>query len=436
MNERNEDGNMKNRYLCILLMLTLIMSIVLTSCKKENKIDINIKKPVTLTFYTFLEDGKEAEAYKEIINEFEKEHDNINIKLVADANGYNQKIKTALESGKAPDIIGLQRKDMLQYAKQGYLKDLTSFVDSNNIKDKYYGVSLGYGKFENKYYGIGDLPKTVEWFYNVDMFEKAGLSEPKNLDDLINVCNKLKNKTKTPIVLGAKDAWTINTLLGLITVQNVSTDELIKAYTNDDKAAFQNLKGMNESIDIIDQLLKSGAISRRCDDYNYADSVDAFVNGKAAILPGGTWTIDKIEKMKPNGFKYKAFEYPVKFKEGGNSDYCATAIHVVTVNAKTKREKQVMEFMEFLSSDKAQEIFAEKNGISGLKSVNKESENEVENQVIKHLDSTNGNSIMYVDNVSNKMSEVTQERIQKMISSRKVEPSEVWDLIVEQSFLK
>jgi ABC-type glycerol-3-phosphate transport system substrate-binding protein len=427
---------MRRKYIYIPL---LIFMFLLSSCSgksgKKNTTDNTPKGPVTITFATFLEEGAQAEAYKEIIKAFEASHTNIKVNLKADATNYDDDIKTGLLTDKAPDIIGLQRSKVVEYANKGYLADLSSWVDSQALKDKYFGVSLGYGKFKDKYYGIGDLPYSIEWYYNTDMFKKAGIKEPENLNELQNACSRLARYTKMPIMLGAKDPWAINTFFGLITGQTVKTSELSEAYAAGTAEAFKGLNGANGAVDIFNKLLTSGSISRKAPDYDYASAIDSFVNGKAAILPMGSWAVEKIDSSKPKNFKYKAFSNPILFTQSPNSPYSATAIHVVTVNAKSKNQQAVMEFMTYLFSEEAQKIFAAKNGISGCKAANTEPASELKKQALDHLGKTDENTTFYIDNVSAKMMDSTGNRLVQLIN-KKIDANGVWNIIAEESYIQ
>lgn len=426
---------MKKRFTCIAVLASVML--LISSCGNNKKVeDITPDNTaVTLTFSTFYEEGVQADAYKEIIKTFEATHDNIKINLQSGAVEYDNKINSALSSGKGPDIIGLQRSRILEYAKQGKLKDITSWVESQGLKDKLYGVSTGYGKYNGKYYGIGDFPQSIEWFYNVDLFKKAGVEEPKNLDELISACSKLKRYVKSPIMIGAKDPWAVNTFFGIITSQTVDADSITKAFADNDKSQFADLEGTNEAVDAVYKLLKAGAINNSLTNYDYAASIDAFVKGRTAILPMGSWSIEKIEKMKPKGFKYKAFDNPVLFSSNPNSEYAGTSVQVISINAKSKHQKEAMEFLSYLFSEEAQRIFADKNGISSLKSVNNQPKSDMHKQVLKHLELTNEKSILYIDSVSSKMMDSTGSRLLQLINGRLKKATDVWELIVNESHL-
>lgn len=418
-----------NTYVCVIIAAVLLLA----SCSMDSKKDDNNKnQTVTLMFSTFYEEGAEAEGYKEIIKAFEDSHQNIKVNLQAGGTNYDEKVSTAMQMGNGPDIIGLQRQNMISYARKGELKDLSSWIESQGLKDKYYGVSTGYGKFDNKYYGIGDLPQTVEWFYNPALFKKAGVKEPTNLDELINACNKLKRYTQTPIAIGAKDDWALDTFFGIISGQTINTQDFGKAYSAGDGNSLKNLSGADEALNILRQLVKSGAIGKKSMSYSYANAVDAFVKGKAAILPMGSWAVDKIEKVKPKSFSYKVFKAPLQLTENPISSISATTLQVISVNAKTKHEKEAMEFMTYLFSSDAQKIFAQKNGFSGMKSANNASEDSVKQAILDHLDITNENSTMYIDNVTPRMMNTTGVDLLKFMTG-KLELNKTWDLIIDES---
>lgn len=417
-------------YISILVFVVLLFSSCgNTGTDKEDRKNKNV--PVTLNFTTFYEEGAQADAYKKIIESYQAKNNNVKVNLTAGAVNYDENTKNSLSQGKGPDIIGLQRSRMIEYINQGHIRDISGIVGAAGFKDKYYGVSIGYGRYNNKYYGIGDMPNPTLWYYNLDLFKKAGVSEPKDLTELINACNKLKKFTQYPIIIGAKDPWAINTFFGIISAQAIDTNTLSKVFAANDKQGLLNLQGANSAVDIFNQLIKSGALNKNVVDYDYAASVDAFVKGKAAILPMGSWAAEKIEKLKPKGFNYKSFENPVLMAQNANSKYSATAVQVIAINSKSKYPKQSEEFLKYLFSEEAQKIFAEVNGISSLKSANSNVSSQSKAQLLKHLESTDENSTMYVDNIPNKAAEIISQRLQQLIEG-KAKPSEVWNLIISE----
>lgn len=427
---------MKKNKAYIIIINIIIIASMFSSCflNNTNNEDNDKDKIIELTFSTFFEENEQASSYKEIIDEYEKNNTNIKIKLDCGGYQYDEKINNAFKKGNAPDIIGLQRNKLLTYSNEGYLKDLTNFIDENNFKNKIYGVSLAYGKYGDKYFGIGDLPMTVEWFYNKSIFEKYKLNEPKNLDELINLNNILYKRYGIKLIsIGANDIWVMNTFFGMIASQTINMQYLSSAFAKNEKGQFLNIEGIDIALNSFNKLLKAGIINNYSIEGDYAKSIDDFLKGKSAILPMGSWAIQKIEKEKAQNFNYGIFEEPIAFSEDIKSYYSATATQVICVNNNTKNSKEVMDFLNYLFSIEAQEIFQKKNGISCLKQVNLKTENNIQNQVVKHLESTNENSIMYIDCISNKMIDSTAFRFNQLIQN-KLKLDDLWNIIVEEAF--
>ena len=79
--------------------------------------------------------------------------------------------------------------------------------DELGIKDKFFGIALDYPKLSDGSNYLMTWQGNVEYFwYHKDMFEKAGITEtPQTLEDLLDVCKKLKDAGMTPISAGNYD---------------------------------------------------------------------------------------------------------------------------------------------------------------------------------------------------------------------------------------
>lgn len=415
------------KYISLFLIGIMLFSFGLTGCKKQEKKQDSKK---TIKLATFYSDKEDALIYNEIAKEYEKKNSDIKVEIVSNF-GDEEKIRSSLSQEGDIDIIGLKRTQIIEYAKSGLINDLTSFVTEKNMTSKLYGVSLAYGKYNGKIYGIGDMPYTVEWFYNVDLFQKYGLSEPKNAAELASVCSKLKAKgIKTPVISGAMDGWPLTTLFGAVTAQTVDINDLTSNYGSDAKA-FQNIKGMNEAFTQFGKFA-STCIPSNSTDINYRASIDEFVKGKSAILPAGAWATKLIDEVKSSGFNYQVFENPITFVDSPLSKFSATAGEVLAIPAKSKNTKEAEKFLEFIFSEDAQKYFVEKGHISSLTTSNR-GENLLKQRVLSHLQLTGDNSVMLIDNMENTMSENTTRILQDMIEGR-VKPSEAWSRILKITF--
>jgi len=422
-------GYMK-KHISIFIVAVLIALQLLTGCSGKDKKGETSKKG-TVRFTTFYSSKEQGALYKELAKEFEKQHKGIKVEVITDY-GDDESIKESISKKGDIDIVGLRRDQVIDYAKSGFITDLSDFVEKNELSRKLYKVSLAYGKYNGKVYGIGDMPMTMEWFYNVDIFKKYGLKEPDNLAQLKDICSKLKAKKVTPLEVGAMDGWTLSTLFGMITAQTTGVSELTSNYGSDE-SAFKSLPGITDAFKIYGDIAKS-CIPSNSIDINYRASVDDFVKGKAAILPAMSHTMELIEKIKPSSFQYSVFEMPVKFVETPVSNISASGGQVIAIPSNSKNRKEAETFIEFLASEDAQKIITDKGYISPMISANS-SENKVKSQILSHMEMADDNSIMIVDNLDLKMSENVGKVLQDILEGH-IKAAEGWNRVLKLTFKK
>ncbi|GFR34948.1 ABC transporter substrate-binding protein [Thermobrachium celere] len=289
---------------------------------------------------------------------------------------------------------------------------------------------MGYGLYNDKIYGFNDMPLTIEFFYNVDLFKKYNLQEPKTLNELFDVCKKLKLKGIVPIEVGGLDNWTLSILFSQINAQTTGSIEVTAKY-NTDKNGYQTLMGIDKSFDVYEKLIKN-ALAKGSLDINYRQSVDDFIKGKTAILPAGAWAQKLIDEIKPANFNYSVFTEPLKFIDEPISMFAAAGGQTIAVPQKSKNAKEVQAFLEYLLSEEAQKKFVEAGYISPLKSANS-NDNEIQDKLLNHLNSTDKNSILFIDNIPSKMLDVLSKILYDMFEGR-VKANEAWDKVLKMTY--
>ncbi|SEG12194.1 ABC-type glycerol-3-phosphate transport system, substrate-binding protein [Caloramator fervidus] len=408
----------------ILLMFILLLNF--SSCQKIGSKEKEQKKLKIAIMYPEESIGG---IYKEIVKKYEANNPDVKVELILDFSD-ETKIKEALTKEGEYDIIALKRNQLIEYAKTGLIQDITDFVDRNGLRDKLYPINISYGTFNGKVYGIGDLPITYEWFYNKSLFNKYGIKEPTSLKEFIDISKKFKNVGIIPISVGAMDRWTLVLLFGNITCQTTG----IQSFTDNlgsDKKAFENIEGIDEAFNIFEKITKT-SIDKNCVDINFMQSVDDFIKGKAAILPSISITKQLIDSKKTAGFEYGVFEYPIIFKDNPISKLSASGGQILALSSKTSNREAAEKFLSFLFSEQAQKLFVEKGYISALKFVN-QPDTIIDRTIISHIEMTDDNSGMLIDNVDLKMADAIGIVLSDIIEGR-VKAKEAWERVLKISF--
>lgn len=142
------------------------------------------EETVELTFwrYSYL---TEDEAMQKLIDDFEAENPNIKIKFELYPNDqYETKIRTALSGQSAPDIMAIDAPTIASYADSGAIIPLDEYMnDPEYQKDDIFAPVLEAMTYDEKIWAAPNNDASVAMFYNIKMFEEAGIDVPSQNPD-------------------------------------------------------------------------------------------------------------------------------------------------------------------------------------------------------------------------------------------------------------
>ncbi len=113
-------------------------------------------------------------------------------------------LRTAVDSGNPPDIAILPQPGvMYEYAADGALVALDSFMDMDALAEDYAPIWLELGSYDGTLYGIfyKVANKSLIW-YNPVAFEEAGYEIPTTWDELIALSDQIVADGGTPWSIG------------------------------------------------------------------------------------------------------------------------------------------------------------------------------------------------------------------------------------------
>ncbi len=125
---------------------------------------------------------------------------------------YANVLKTKLASGKGPDIAIIWAA-----ANSSQFFPDENFVDLSN--EQWIGglstIALKNQTFNNRVIGFGLEGPSDGWgiIYNKKIFEKHNITVPRNIEEFINVCNRLKKDGIVPFAGSFKEEWTLGVWL-------------------------------------------------------------------------------------------------------------------------------------------------------------------------------------------------------------------------------
>ena len=153
--------------------------------------------------------GAEQENFKKVLAEFEK-RTGAKVTFVPAQDPIINFLGSKVAGGQPPDIAMLPQPGAI---KQAVDKKWAKPLGAEAIKELQENYSQGWqdiGKVDNKQYGVyyKAANKSLIW-YNAQVFENAGASEPKTWDELLTTAQTVYDSGVTPFSVGGAEGWTL-----------------------------------------------------------------------------------------------------------------------------------------------------------------------------------------------------------------------------------
>lgn len=306
--------------------------------------------------------GAEADAFLKMVEPFEKET-GIKVEFTG-TRDLPAILTTRVEAGNPPDVSVMPNPGQMQeFARDGKLIDLSTFMDMEDLKSNYSDAWLDLGSYQGKIHSIfisADL-KSLVW-YNPKAFAAAGYTIPTTWDELMALSDKMVANGHTPWAIGlesgAASGWPGTDWIEDIMLR-IAPPETYDAWV-EHKIAWTN-EVVKEAFEIF------GGIARS-DKYVYGgpnavltipfgDSPDALFTDppKAYMHRQATFIKSFIEEHFPKlvaGKDFDFFPFPPIKKEFGNS-----ALGAADMLAMFNDTPEARAFMKYIASAPAQEIW-------------------------------------------------------------------------------
>lgn len=311
---------------------------------------------VTLDFFQFK--GEALADFDAIIAAFEAENPDIKVvqNQVPDA---DTAIRTLLVKNKTPDVITLNASGNFgQLARAGVFHDFTGdpLVDEVNPAVQEVLADLGtYNGDEINSLGFASNADAI--IYNRDIFAEQRLEPPTTWDELIEVCEQLKEAGITPFYGTLSDAWTAMPAfngIGAYAAEGGFFDDLRAQGTEvgpDSPVSFQkDFGGTLEQLQELYSYAQEGYRGRGYDDGN-----PAFANGESAMYLQGVWALAPILDNNPD-FNAGIFPYPTD--DPADRKLVSGVDVTVTIGRDTDKFDAARRFVEYLFQPEVMDEFA------------------------------------------------------------------------------
>ncbi|MBG6057214.1 raffinose/stachyose/melibiose transport system substrate-binding protein [Cryobacterium sp. MP_M5] len=257
------------------------------------------------------------------------------------------------------DLINLRGgSEFNKYAEAGTFADITGAKYLGNVSKG----AIQNGIFDGKSYGFSMSSYVVGVYYNKDLFDKLGISVPKNWDEFTAAATTIREKGNgvAPLVASAGDSWTNQYYYhnAIATFANENPDFMEQLKTGD--ATWADNPMMLTQFERFQDLVKSGDFITGAQSLKYTDAQAAFGAGKAAMWVMGSWGIGGLT---PAGFTPGAFALPINDANQPTAVASSLSDNIVGATSWSKHPKEAQQLLEWLTTPAFANTFQERQGI-------------------------------------------------------------------------
>lgn len=286
--------------------------------------------------------GKNEEVLKGFVDEFNKQSDNVEVKMVSQGDYWENgtKLQAAIAAKNQPDLTMLEVTQVSQFASFGALANVDNYISEEKQKDFLEGL-MKESEYNGKTVSVPLNRSTPLLYLNKEMCEAAGLDPagPKNWNELKEYATKLTNKESGVVGLAVPiDIWFYEALI------YQQGGEMID---KNNKVAFNNEKGI-KALKLWQDMMKNGIMQLPAGEgYDAWDTAkDAFINGKAGMTFQSTASLSGIVEQTEGSFTVNTAFLP------GDTTYGVPTggANIVIMEGSSEEEKQAAgEFIEFMT---------------------------------------------------------------------------------------
>lgn len=325
------------------------------------------EETVELTFWMNWREGSAYTGmYYDKVQQFKQAHPEINL-IVEEIPyvDYNVRLQTAAAGSQLPDIFQfISGGPMLQVmARSGSLQPYDDDFVAEWKDVKIPASMLTQFEIDGKQYGI---PSEANYgsivFYNKDILASVGYAEfPTQFSELIELIIALKENGVTPITVGNVQGEILANSFFSIMADRMYGPGSLQAVADGnasltDEPFVTALEKLKEMADV-------GAFNVDANTIETIESVNRFLDGDAAIVVDGSWTISQILQGDP-AFEVGVAVFPEI--EGGNGqlmDLSVVTNQAVVMNSalEGKKKEAAKQFIRFVFDEELYNILTERS---------------------------------------------------------------------------
>lgn len=349
----------------LILLPLSAMVLLVAGCNQE---EVDYSDDTRLTMRVHVDQGsEEGNGYTQIITNFNREYkDKIRVELefVARSGGvYEDQLDNDKRKNTLPDIFTFDAPKCAKYAAAGYFYDL-----SNDFSAEEQNNFVALNKYQGKLYGIPVQESSAGFYYNKDLFNRAGIDvswvtveNPWTFTDFKNACEKLKNLGSEYKAVDMRfDATADETATYLLYPFIYSCDGQFVDSTGLHALTYFNSANSKKGYQFLRDLVDAGYTS-------YSIGATDFFTGKVGMYLSSGWTIPELDNHVkwgatfPDRNSWGLLPYPKA--DDGRAVSCNGSWSYAIGQNPRKNKANVLTLLKYITNATSSKIIADHTGM-------------------------------------------------------------------------
>lgn len=285
-----------------------------------------------------------TERMNQILTTFTESYPHITVRFDPSTSGeYDAVLEAQLDDGTAPDLFFLRSFAVSRKLyEQGHLDSLENLPGLTQAFDA--PMLVPWSTDEGVPYGVPFTASSHGIYYNQDLFTELGLRVPETWENLLAASQTIQDAGYMPFANATKDHWAVAEIIFMNLAPNfIGGREGRMAYLNGERCfndahvvdTFQAVADFAQFLPEDHALL------------GYIDSLQLFLQGKAAMWMSGSWDITYLEEGEAD-FAWSVFAVP---PPSGQPAYVTFHLDVaIGLNSASEHKEQAQVFLEWMTT--------------------------------------------------------------------------------------
>lgn len=389
--------------------------------------DVSSLGEVTIKVWDQEVRGPQNDAITALVEQFKAKHPNIKVDRVSQSfDDLKKQTALALSGNDVPDVLQVNnaRADMGAYVKAGQLTDLTGYAEAYGWGDRFSASVLSKARYstdgvtfgEGSLWGLPQTGEIVGIFYSAKKLAAIGAQPPTSWDELTQLLQKAKAAGEQPLVLGNLEKWPALHVFGPLQASTVKAEDIVKLGMGNAGASWTSTENVN-ALTTLSKWAADKWLGASPNGLAYDSAWPEFTKGTGVMLIGGSWLAGDMQKVMGDDLHFMA---PPVGADGKVATTGGTGIPF-SIPAKAKNPAAAAAYIDFITSDQAMKLIAEKGGMPVLNTAELAPSSGVLKELYTAFDdvSTKGTLLPYLDYATPTFGDTAGNTLQELIGGQK-----------------